>query len=69
MSINLNSNGKRIWKGIKQIIQWTAAAQKKKAIDKIVLNDTELTDQTSIANTFNDYFAKIGNDLAIKCYS
>ena len=43
--------------------------RKKLAIDKVVLNDTELTDQTSIANTFNDYFAKIGNDLAIKCYS
>ena len=43
--------------------------EKKLAIDKVVLNDTELTDQTSIANTFNDYFAKIGNDLAIKCYS
>lgn len=64
MSKNLNSNGKRIWKGVKQIIQWTAQ-EKKLAIDKVVLNDTELTDQTSIANTFNDYFAEIGNDLAI----
>ena len=45
-----------------QIIQWTA--QLKLAINKIVLNDTELTDQTSIANAFNDYFANIGNELA-----
>ena len=27
-------------------------------------NHTELTDQTSIANAFNDYFPNIGNDLA-----
>lgn len=49
-------------KQIIQIIQWTA--QEKLAINKIVLNDTEVTDQTSIAKAFNDYFADIGNDLA-----
>lgn len=30
--------------------------RKKLPIDKIVLNDTKLTDQTSNANPFNDYF-------------
>lgn len=45
--IHLN-NGKRIWKGIKQIIRSTP--QERQAINKILLNDVELTDQTSIAN-------------------
>lgn len=59
-SIHLN-NGKRIWKGSKQIIQTTP--QEKLTINKIVLNDIELTDKTSTTNAFNDYFANIGNDL------
>lgn len=50
-------------KGIKQIIQSTP--QEKLSINKIVLNGTELTDQTSIANAFNDYFANIGNYITI----
>ena len=61
-SIHLN-NGKRIWKGIKQIMQSTP--QKiLMTINKIVLNATGLTDQTSIAYAFNDYFANICNYLA-----
>ena len=60
-SIHLN-NGKRIWKGIKQIIR--SPSQERQAINKILLNDIELTDQTLIANAFNNYFAKIGSDLA-----
>lgn len=31
---------------------------------KILKDDTELTDNNSIANAFNDYFASIGNNLA-----
>ena len=60
-SINLN-DGKRICKGIEQIIQ--TASQERLAINKIVLNDIELTDQTSIADACNNYFASIGSDLA-----
>ena len=60
-SIHLN-NGKRIWKGIKRIIRSTQ--QERQPINKILLNDVELTDQTSIANAFNNYFAKIASDLA-----
>ena len=60
-SIHLN-NGKRIWKGIKQIIG--SIPQERQPINKILLNDVELTGQTSIANAFDNYFAKIGSDLA-----
>ena len=42
-SIHLN-DGKRIWKGIKQIIRTTP--QERLAINRIVLNDIEITDQT-----------------------
>ena len=60
-SIHLN-DGKRVWKAIEQINRTTP--QKRLAINKIVLNDIELTNQTSIANAFNNYFANIGSDLA-----
>ena len=56
------NDGKRIWKGIKQIIRTTS--QERQAINKVVLNDIEITDPTSIANAFNNYFANIGSDLA-----
>ena len=46
----------------KQVIKSTP--QEKLAINKIDLNGNELTDQTSIANAFNDYFANIGSYLA-----
>ena len=60
-SIHLN-DGKRIWKGIKQIIRTTS--QERQAISKVVLNDIKITDPPSIANAFNNYFANIGSDLA-----
>ena len=53
------NDGKIIWKGIKQIIR--ATSQERQAISKVVLNDIEITDPTSIAN---NYFANIGSDLA-----
>ena len=56
------NDGKRIWKGIKQIIRPTS--QERQAINKVVLNAIEITDPTSIANAFNNYFANIGSDLA-----
>ena len=56
------NDGKRIWKGIKQIIRTTS--QERQAINRVVLNDIEITDPTSIANAFNNYFPNIGSDLA-----
>ena len=58
--------GKRIWKGIKQIIRSTL--QERQPINKIILNDVKLTDQTSIANAFNNYFAKGRNTSNIDKY-
>ena len=40
-SIHLN-DGKRIWKGIKQIIRTTS--QERQAINRVVLNGIEITD-------------------------
>ena len=60
-SIHLN-DGKRIWKGIKQIMRTTS--QERQAINRVVLNDIEITDPKSIANAFSNYFANIGSDLA-----
>ena len=56
------NDGKRIWKGIKQIIRTTS--QERQAINRVVLNDIEITDPTSIVNAFNNYFPNIGSDLA-----
>ena len=56
------NDGKRIWKGIKQIIRTTS--RERQAINSVILNDIEITDRTSIANAFNNYFANIGSDLA-----
>ena len=55
-SIHLN-DGERIWKGIKQIFR--ATSQERQAINRVVLNDMEITDPTSIANAFNNYLANI----------
>ena len=51
------NNGKRIWKGINK-------SQERQAINRVVLDDIEITDPTSIASAFNNYFANIGSDLA-----
>ena len=60
-SIHVN-NGKRIWQGIKQIIQINP--QVNQLISKIVLENCEITDPKAIANAFNNYFANIGANLA-----
>ena len=56
------NDGKRIWKGIKQIIRTTS--QERQAINRVVLDDIKITDPISIASAFNNYFANIGSDLA-----
>ena len=60
-SIHVN-NGKRIWQGIKQIIQINP--QVNQLISKIVLENCEITDPKAIANEFNNYFANMGANLA-----
>ena len=60
-SIHVN-NGKRIWQGIKQIVQINP--QVNQSISKIVLENCEITDPKAKANAFNNYFANIGGNLA-----
>ena len=59
-----NENVKKIWKGIKEIISHKSLNNNLPS--KINKNGTELTDNKSIANAFNDFFANIGSDLASK---
>ena len=58
-----NSNNiKNVWKGIKQIV--TLKPSKLNIPNKIVKNGTEITNTMDIVNAFNDYFSKIGSNLA-----
>ena len=51
-----------MWKGIKQIV--TLKPSKLNIPNKIVKNGTEITNTMDIVNAFNDYFSKIGSNLA-----
>ena len=55
-------NMKNTWKGIKQLIN--TKTKNKSFPSKIVLNNKSITDTSAIADTFNEYFANIGSDLA-----
>ena len=56
------SNPKKIWTGIKRII--TLRPQCNHAPKKINNNNTDITEPKAIANAFNNFFTKIGNDIA-----
>ena len=60
-SVHVN-NDKRIWYGIKQIVQ--VKTHVNQHVNKIVIDNHEIVDQQSIANVFNDFFANIGSNLA-----
>ena len=51
-------DGKRIWKGIKQIAKFKP--QTSQRLMKIVDNNLEITEPKLVANAFNNYFANIG---------
>ena len=55
-------DGKRIWDGIKQIIQIKTQVNQK--VNKIVIDNREIVDPKPIANALNDFFANIGTNLA-----
>jgi hypothetical protein len=58
------NNLRKSWQIIKQIINKT---QKTKSFsDKFIINNIEVTDKHRIANSFNQYFVNIGNNLAKK---
>ena len=56
------SNPKKIWTGIKRII--TLRPKCNHAPKKINNNNADITEPKAIANAFNNFFAKIGNDIA-----
>ena len=55
-------NGKKVWNGIRQIVQYKA--KNTRTINKIKDDDIEITDPKEIANAFNKYFASVGCNLA-----
>lgn len=57
------SNIKNTWKGVKEVVGFNAGNTNLPS--KIITDDNnELTDCTSIANSFNQFFTKIGRNLA-----
>ena len=59
---NVNiSDSRRIWKGIRRLVILKPQTLSKPT--KLILNNSEICDSKSIANTFNSYFANIGNNL------
>ena len=55
------TDGKKIWKGIKQIVHFKPNINQK--LVKIMDNNEEISDTKSIANAFNSYFSNIGKEL------
>ena len=55
------TDGKKIWKGIKQIVQFKPNTNQK--LVKVMDNNEEISDAKSIANAFNNYFSNIGKEL------
>ena len=59
--INSKDN-KKIWNGIKQIIQLRPKTNSK--VIQIMHNDVLVSDPKTVANAFNNYFANIGTNLS-----
>ena len=57
-------DGKKIWKGIRQIVRCKATTGQK--FIKIVENEKEISNPIELANKFNHYFANIGTDTTSK---
>ena len=57
-----NRSNPKIWTGIKRII--TLRPKCNHAPKKINNKNTDITEPKAIANAFNNFFAKIGNDIA-----
>lgn len=55
------ADGKKIWKGIKQIVHFRPNTNQK--LVNIMNNNEEISDSKSIANAFNNYFLNIGKEL------
>ena len=60
-SININDS-KRVWNKIKQKV--CLKSKSKQILTKIVKDNHEIIDMKNIPNTFNKYFANVGDQLA-----
>ena len=50
-----------MWKVLKRVINKKAKCD---LVDKIIVNDTEITNNQEISDEMNEYFASIGSSLA-----
>ena len=58
------TDGKKIWKGIKQIVHFKPNTNQK--LVKIMDNNEEISDTKSIADAFNNYFRILEKSWIIK---
>jgi predicted Holliday junction resolvase-like endonuclease len=58
---NSKNNSKEMWRNINQLIGKTS---KTTNVTSVKSNDQILTNKDDIAETFNDYFSKIGTELS-----
>ena len=56
------ANSKNIWNGIRQIVNIKQHPEQKSTI--LLTDNQEITDPKLVADTFNQYFANISNNLA-----
>lgn len=61
-----SKDNKRIWSGIKQIIQFKPKTNLR--VIKIVHNNVQISDPKAVAEVFNNYFASIGTNLSNTIY-
>ena len=63
--LSVSNNGKKLW----QLINSKVNKKQKKfvKINKIVVDNKKVTKDLEMANSFNEYFSKIGNDILAAC--
>ncbi len=62
--IDTKNSVKKLWDILGPMIKPDKSRKNKNFINKLVFGDKVITDDTSIANTFNEYFVSIGHNLA-----
>ncbi len=58
--VKARGNGKKVWEVIKDTM---GKKKERDSINKIIVNDTEIVDNTKIANEFNLHFSNLGPNL------
>ena len=66
--LNNNSNTRELWKGVNEIIHTKSKNKSSPTCINTKINQTEVTvtDKSIIANTFNNYYAQVAEDLIKK---